>query len=757
MFSLHPRRLGADGLPERHSVADLLLRTLPGRALVVGAAIRLLASAAQLLVGRTPLLDAVGTVGTLALLAGVVVFAGRLIALARRRLLWRVRRKLILSFIFVGLVPALLIIVFFALCGLLLFSSISSYVVETRLHGLAEQAQFLAQTAAIELSRTPSADLADRLVRKQAALETRFPEMSLALVPVSRTCATETPTSASSAAPRAGVSRPVTAGPWPHLDPPAAVPAWVPCSGFSGLMAYWAGSPESLAALADRQGDARATRDERARTTPAGGNLRLFVRAVAFPGGPLPHYAVVLDMPLNELTAVRLREETGISLRAVSLMSGTGALPMPGREPTSPAGRAPADGATTSALQPTWVVFLEFTDWATGRTGTATLSIVLNVREIYARLSPSRVGGSGLSFGQLLVAIIVLVGVLFLIIQFVALLIGLALARSITGSVHELFVGTERVRQGDFSHRIAVQAKDQLGELADSFNSMIARLSSLLAEMAEKKRLEEELRIARRIQMSLLPQNPPIELPGVTLTAVCQPAREVGGDYYDFLPLEGNRIGLLIADVSGKGTSAALYMAELKGLMLSLTQIHRSPRDLLVAANRIISVNLDSRSFITMTYAVLDLDTRTMTWARAGHTPLIHLPGRSGGERRARILVPDGMVLGLRIDDGERFAASLEEVTIPITGGDLFMFFTDGLSEQMNNADDLFGESRLGAIIEQHGSLPPDELRERILREVHAFADGAPQHDDMTFILLRVDDLRAPAAERTAHREAVLV
>ena len=757
MFSLHPRRPGADGLPERHSVADLLLRTLPGRALVVGAAIRLLASAAQLLVGRTPLLDAVGTVGTLALLAGVAVFAGRLIALARRRLLWRVRRKLILSFIFVGLVPALLIIVFFALCGLLLFSSISSYVVETRLHGLAEQAQFLAQTAAIELSRTPSADLADRLARKQAALETRFPEMSLALVPVSRTCAADTPTSAPSGVPAPGVSRPITAGPWPHLDPPTAVPAWVACSGFSGLMAYWVGSSESLAVLADRQGEARATRDERARTTPAGGNLRLFVRAVAFPGGPSPRYAVVLDMPLNELTAVRLRAETGISLRAVSLMSGTGALPMPGREPASPAGMASTDGATTSALQPTWVVFLEFTDWATGRTGTATLSIVLNVRDIYARLSPSRVGGSGLSFGQLLVAIIVLVGVLFLIIQFVALLIGLALARSITGSVHELFVGTERVRQGDFSHRIAVQAKDQLGELADSFNSMIARLSSLLAEMAEKKRLEEELRIARRIQMSLLPQNPPYELPGVTLTAVCQPAREVGGDYYDFLPLEGNRIGLLIADVSGKGTSAALYMAELKGLMLSLTEIHRSPRDLLIAANRIISVNLDSRSFITMTYAVLDLDTRTMTWARAGHTPLIHLPGRSGGERRARILVPDGMVLGLRIDDGERFAASLEEVTIPITGGDLFMFFTDGLSEQMNHAEDFFGESRLGAIIEQHGSLPPDELRERILREVHAFADGAPQHDDMTFILLRVDDLPAPAADRATDREAVLV
>src|SRR3954452_11349239 len=222
------------------------------------------------------------------------------------------------------------------------------------------------------------------------------------------------------------------------------------------------------------------------------------------------------------------------------------------------------------------------------------------------------------------------------------------------------------------------------------------------------------------------------------------------------MPLDDRRIGILIADVSGKGTSAALYMAELKGLMLSLTQIHRSPRDLLVAANRIISAHLDSRSFITMTYAVLDLDARTLTWARAGHTPLIHLPGACTGGREAHILVPDGMVLGLRIDNGERFEAALEEATIPLAGGDLFMFFTDGLSEQMNNAEDLFGEPRLGGIIEQHGALPCDELRERILREVHAFADGAPQHDDMTFILLRVEDESAPAANEAPRREAVL-
>ena len=741
------RRLEAGGLADRTSVGDLLLRTLAGRALVAGAVVRVLAWAVQLVTGSTPTIEVLGTIGTLALLGGLAFFTWRLVALAKRRLLWRVRRKLILSYIFVGLVPALLIIVFFSLCGLLLFSSVSSYVVQTRLRELAEQAQFLAKTTAIELGRVrTAADLTDRAERKHESLKTRFPEASVAILPVTRTCSPEAP----GAAPGPPLAAPVVSGPWPHMLPPDAVPVWVPCAGFSGLMAYWVGSPEGLAALAARRAG---------RTTTAGaaagadGQTRLFVRAVALPDGPAPRYAVVLDIPLNEAMAARLREETGIELRNVSVMGGDGARPMLGRPGAAPARRAEA---AAGGFQQ-WVVFLDYTDWASGRTGTATLSIGMSIGEIYDKLSPSPVGSSNLSFGQALVLIIVAVGVMFLLIQFVALVMGLALARSITGSVHELFVGTERVQQGDFSHQIEVRARDQLGELADSFNSMTGRLAQLLAEMAEKKRLEEELRIARNIQMSLLPQHPPEHLHGVSLTALCHPAREVGGDYYDFLPLDGNRLGLLIADVSGKGTSAALYMAELKGLMLSLSEIHRSPRQLLIAANRIISVNLDNRSFITMTYAVLDLEARTLTWARAGHTPLIHLPGRVTGRSKAEILVSDGMVLGLRIDNGEKFEALLEEVTIPLSPGDLFMFFTDGLSEQMNAEEDFFGEPRIGALIEEHRDLPFDELRERILREVRAFAAGAAQHDDMTFILLRVDDLPAGVDDRRQHADEVLV
>src|SRR4029453_566184 len=175
--------------------------------------------------------------------------------------------------------------------------------------------------------------------------------------------------------------------------------------------------------------------------------------------------------------------------------------------------------------------------------------------------------------------------------------------------------------------------------------------------------------------MSLLPQGP-LAVEGLSMTAHCEPAREVGGDYYDYLPLGDRRVGIIIADVAGKGTSAALYMAELKGLMLSLSQLHTSPRELLIRANRIIAQHLDARSFITMPYAVVDMCTRTLTYARAGHCPLIYLPGSGGrwqeaggrrqeeggvgvqvvrAARKAQIQAPDGLVLGLKIDNGQRF------------------------------------------------------------------------------------------------------
>jgi phosphoserine phosphatase RsbU/P len=199
---------------------------------------------------------------------------------------------------------------------------------------------------------------------------------------------------------------------------------------------------------------------------------------------------------------------------------------------------------------------------------------------------------------------------------------------------------------------------------------------------------------------------------------------------------------VLIADVSGKGTSAALYMAELKGIVLSLSQIYQSPRQLLMEVNRIISENLDTRSFITMTYAVLDLAAGVMTFARAGHTPMIYLPVNGVDGPAAQVLAPSGIVVGLRIPGATaKFAELLEEDSITLQRGDVLVLYTDGITEAMNGDSDLFGEARLSRIVTEHGHLDAAELRERILREVEAFVGGADQHDDMTMILIKIEEM----------------
>jgi serine phosphatase RsbU (regulator of sigma subunit) len=146
-----------------------------------------------------------------------------------------------------------------------------------------------------------------------------------------------------------------------------------------------------------------------------------------------------------------------------------------------------------------------------------------------------------------------------------------------------------------------------------------------------------------------------------------------------------------------------------------------------------------------MTYAVLDLGKGLMTYARAGHTPLIYLPAGASADRDAQVLIPNGMVLGLRIDGAaEKFAELLEEDQIVLRNGDVIVLYTDGITEAMNASSDLFGDHRLSRIVEEHGHLESGELRERILREIEAFVGGADQHDDMTMILMKIE--RAEAA-----------
>jgi serine phosphatase RsbU (regulator of sigma subunit) len=694
-----------------------LTSTFAGRALLVGAVIKLAALLAGVVAGAASWPASLDTVGDVVLVFGGVLLALRLYIDVKDVLLWRVRRKLTLSYIFIGFVPVLLIIILFSVTGLILFFNISQYVATGGVTTLINHASFLAESAAVGLQgATSNEEIVDRLRRRQSGAQRTFPYVSYAIVPSRGTC--------SSVQRSPILDRVVTAGPWTHMDPPAVLPSWIPCTGAAELVIY---------------------------LSPAGGDnsgvAHIAARAVAWPDDPELPFAVLVDVPFSSSLIRAIHEETGIEIGDVSTLEGCEAAPLRGRQFESASTLSRSSGGT--ALNPLtaprrWVSFLEYVDWNTGASCGAHMQIGMTVADLYSRISATPVAASrdGWDIGQLLLYILAFVGVLFLTIQLVAFIMGLALARSITGAVHELAVGTERVRSGDFSYAIPIRSRDQLGDLAESFNSMSASVRDLLQQKAEKERLEQELRIARQIQMSLLPQAR-ISMPGLQLDAHCEPAREVGGDYYDYFPLADGRLGLLVADVAGKGTSAALYMAELKGLMLSLTQHEESPRRLLMEANRILSRHLDTRSFITITYGVVDIQARTLTYARAGHCPLIYVPGPYAETRVARVLAPDGLVLGLQIDSGERFDALLQEVTLPLGAGDVMLFYTDGVTEAMDPEGDCFGDARLAAVVQEHADEPVEEIRQRILREVRVFTGSAVQHDDLTMLLLKVEGIGA--------------
>jgi phosphoserine phosphatase RsbU/P len=663
---------------------ELLFQTWPGRVFLVAAGLKLLIAIWRAAGTLPEAVRIASSIATVALGIAVGVFAWRLFVQIKRRLLWRVRRKLILSYIFIGVIPSLLILVFFLFAGSLVFMNVSAYLFKDGYDTIVENARLSAQAAATEILRNP-ASAVETIERVHRIRASTYPAISLAyLDPAGR---------------RAMV------GPWQRLPAPEQVPAWVKEDVFTGSF----GTPVKDSA----------------------GEEDLIVRAIVKVGARGAGGAVVVDIPLDDDVTHKLHEATGVRLENVFDGRAFSSSTVRINSSTGQGGR--------SVLFEKSLARIDVFDWPTGDKHSDTVALSYRVRELYKHLSSAQsllVGTMRLS--DALLVVLIVIGVMFLIIEAAALVMGLALARSITSSVHELFMGTERVRQGDFTHRINIESKDQLGELAESFNQMTGSIENLLLTEAEKKRMEEELRIARQIQMSLLPRGP-LDFPGISMTSLCVPAREVGGDYYDFFHVGDRQLGVLIADVSGKGTSAALYMAELKGLMLSLSQIYTSPRQLLMEVNRIISDNLDTRSFITMTYGVLDLAKGVMTFARAGHTPLIYFRG-DGSAGAVRVLVPNGIVVGLRIPGAiEKFADLLEEERIDLHQGDVLALYTDGITEAMDADSELFGDARLGRLISEHGHLETADLRERILREIESFVGGADQHDDMTMILIKIE------------------
>jgi sigma-B regulation protein RsbU (phosphoserine phosphatase) len=346
------------------------------------------------------------------------------------------------------------------------------------------------------------------------------------------------------------------------------------------------------------------------------------------------------------------------------------------------------------------------------------------------------------------------VAIFFAIIELVALIIGTRMTRTVTAAVAQLHDATRHVDRGDFSHRIPVRSTDQLSDLARSFNSMTTSIEKLILEQKEKQRLENELAIAQEVQAQLFPREGQVtDLESLEVHGFCRPARTVSGDYYDFLAASSHKMILAVGDISGKGISAALLMATIhsavraysleslpqmrepvgvgavsgSGMMATWPEgIEVSPGALLALLNHQLYSSTPAEKYATLFLGIYDGRTRRLTYSNGGHLPPI-LIGEDGSIRR---LEAGGTVVGL-FD-----SMTYEEGSVDMHPGEIFIAYSDGVTEPENDFGE-FGEHRLIDLVRQNRDLSLPQISQVVTQAVDDWIGDNEQPDDVTLVLAR--------------------
>ncbi|HEY0385591.1 MAG TPA: SpoIIE family protein phosphatase, partial [Pyrinomonadaceae bacterium] len=356
------------------------------------------------------------------------------------------------------------------------------------------------------------------------------------------------------------------------------------------------------------------------------------------------------------------------------------------------------------------------------------------------------------------------VGLVFLVLELLALFAAVWMTRAVTGTVHRLYRATDYIKRGDFSHRVRVRSRDQLGELAESFNDMSANIESLLHERVERERLEREVEIAAEVQAQLFPRSVP-PLSTVEISGDCRAARGVAGDYYDYIEVTPGLVVLALGDVAGKGVSASLVMSNLQAALRAQTTItaerfNIAERAMSVSArgaggtgsllahvvadaaidgalarmttniNRQLCQSTEANRFATLFLALYEDETRTLRYTNAGHNaPLLvradgHIEELSAGGIMA----------------GAFDWATYEEVSTRLQPGDVLVIYSDGITEAENSSGEEYGVGRLMKLVLNKRQLRAAELRQAIFDEVDEWTGAEERNDDQTLVLVKAGD-----------------
>lgn len=302
----------------------------------------------------------------------------------------------------------------------------------------------------------------------------------------------------------------------------------------------------------------------------------------------------------------------------------------------------------------------------------------------------------------------------------------------LTAPIRALVRDMKQVSLGKLEHKSEVASSDELGDLARAFNAMTAGLQAAQEAKLTQRALEQELSLASRIQEKLLPATTP-SLPGFDLALHYTPAREVGGDYYDFLLLDEENVGIVVADVSGKGVPASLVMTMTRSLLRIAARGERSPARAIELVNRFLTPDLNTGMFVTLVYFVLHVRKRELTLVRAGHNPPLLY---RAGEQKLLQLKPKGIAVGLD-RKGSLFLDQLKVERTPLEAGDVIVLYSDGVVEAKDPDGQDYSDERFARVVTAHAGDSAQDLLAAVLDDVEKHRGGSEQSDDLTLVVLK--------------------
>ncbi|HEX8143236.1 MAG TPA: SpoIIE family protein phosphatase [Pyrinomonadaceae bacterium] len=676
----------------------------------------------------------------------------------KRRLLWRVRRRLVITYLFVGLTPIILLLMFGLLSAFGGSGQALSRIITAQVNVMQQQALMNSHALADSFARLPTnADdqaIQTWLDERRALLQASLPGARVALWRGSQGGADRSATGHDSSA--------------QYLSEPADESTRAVGDDRTPTSAPL---PEWLRGRAEWSGLAFAPPDDEEQRF-ASASVRALVRGARGDRD----FALLLVIPVSRAFIEQQRAATGIYFRPyfvnpvlgkrtaqaavrVAERSGIGGPEARRTYEEEQLERQAEESFRRDQFgeMPAGTVYpvvLPLTNWQNGKTAES-LSFIfdwswgLAVKQLLGSSSPGLVWRRALT----------MVSIGFLVCELLALVAAAWMTRAVTGTVHKLYRATEYIKRGDFSHRVRVRSRDQLGELAGSFNDMAANIESLLHERVERERLEREVEIAAEVQAQLFPRRVP-DLHTIDISADCRAARGVAGDYYDYIEIAPGLIALALGDVSGKGVSAALVMSNLQASLRAQTTItaerlNIAERAVAVSAasggskllahvvanadmdgavsrmtanvNGQLTRSTDSNRFATLFLAIYEESTRTLRYTNAGHNaPLLV---RAGGA--VERLVTGGIMVGA-FD-----WASYEEASVELQRGDLLLVFSDGITEAESAEGQEYGEERLMRFAIEHRIMSADELQHAIFDEIDAWSGKLERNDDQTLVIVK--------------------